>query len=297
MQTLNTRIAVFVDHCRHVRRLSPHTLGAYKVDLAQFATAIGITKITPVTVKQYVESLSEKGYAAASVKRKLATIRAFLQATDGRFATRAFAGWKLRINAPIRLPRAISRQEVTILLGAMERHLLPSSVDAATQLCISLMLATGIRVSELCSLNVGSVNISTGEIAVLGKGARERIVIIVNRDVRISFEKYIGSLPDKDDRSSPLFRNRLGNRLTPQCLRLRLHARGRRQCLARKVTPHMLRHTAATYLIESGVDIRFVQRLLGHASIATTQIYTHVSDQALKAALERADVLKPVFSI
>lgn len=130
----------------------------------------------------------------------------------------------------------------------------------------------------------------TGEIAVFGKGARERIAIIANKEVRKSLERHIKALPNTDAQA-PLFLNSRGRPLSAQCLRLRLHALRRQLQIRDRITPHMLRHTAATLLLEGGVDIRFVQRLLGHASIATTQIYTHVSDVALRGALERADVM------
>ena len=115
--------------------------------------------------------------------------------------------------------------------------------------------------------------------------------IVANARLRGALHRYVAALPEGTDPASPLFRNAKGRAMTPQCLRLRLHAVAKENRLARRVTPHMLRHTAATLLLENGVDIRFVQRLLGHASIATTQIYTHVSDVALRAALERADAL------
>ncbi len=126
----------------------------------------------------------------------------------------------------------------------------------------------------------------------MGKGARERVAIIANPEIRQAVGRHIDALGGKGNPAAPLFLNRRGQRLTPQCLRLRLHTLVGRSQIGRKITPHMLRHTAATLLIEGGLDIRFVQRLLGHASIATTQIYTHVTDTALRAALERVDVMQ-----
>jgi integrase/recombinase XerD len=156
---------------------------------------------------------------------------------------------------------------------------------------LSLLASTGLRVSELCAVKLSDVRPSTGEISVLGKGSRERVAIIANQRVRKLLADYIHGL-DRAEGSAPLFQNRRGRRLTPQCLRLRLHSLCATSRLGQRVTPHMLRHTAATMLLEGGVDMRFVQRLLGHASIATTQIYTHVSDTALRSALERADVMR-----
>ena len=111
-------------------------------------------------------------------------------------------------------------------------------------------------------------------------------------EVRKELAKYLRAFTQSGTSDSALFRNQLGRPLTPQCLRLRLHRLVRQTEVTQKVTPHMLRHTAATLLLEEGVDIRFVQWLLGHASIATTQINTHVTDLALRNALERADVMR-----
>jgi integrase/recombinase XerD len=158
---------------------------------------------------------------------------------------------------------------------------------------LNLLAATGLRVSELCSLKVGDVRNQSGEITVSGKGARERVVIIANQTVRKSLARYVEAKWRASDLEAALFLNSRGRPMTPQCLRLRLHGLVRRSSIAKPITPHMLRHTAATLLLEGGVDIRFVQRLLGHASIATTQIYTHVTDIALRNALERADVMRP----
>jgi integrase/recombinase XerD len=231
-------------------------------------------------------------YAPATVKRKFASVRAFVRATDEALALEIFGTWKLKIRMPIRLPKAIPRRELAVLLENARTHQPDHlSCEETTHLCLALIAATGLRVSELCSLRMRDIRPDTGEISVYGKGARERIVIVANSRVCKMMASYIRKLPKSDLTTAPLFRNRRGRQMTPQCLRLRLHSVARRGRLGR-VTPHMLRHTAATLLLEGGVDTRFVQRLLGHASIATTQIYTHVSDAALRSALERADVMR-----
>ena len=131
---------------------------------------------------------------------------------------------------------------------------------------------------------------AASELSVPANG--ERVVIVANSRVRKQLADRILAVAGNAQSDAPLFRNSRGRPMTPQCLRLRLHSLVRRSGIGGAITPHMLRHTAATLLLEEGVDIRFVQRLLGHASIATTQIYTHVSDTALRGALERADVMK-----
>lgn len=294
MTQLNALIAQYIRKCRSVRRLSAHTVRAYASDLSQLSRLLGqYGELTPAAVREALIKIAEnKRLAPATVKRRVASVRAFLKSEATSLGIETFSGWRLAIRSPKRLPRAIARSELLALLG----HAIgpsPCAQNEVTHLCISLLAATGMRVSELCALRVGQVRASSGEIRVLGKGSRERIVIIANARVRQKLSNYLnaqsGNGPDQ-----PLFHNRVGSALSPQCLRLRLHSIARKASLDKPITPHMLRHTAATLLLEGGVDIRFVQRLLGHASIATTQIYTHVSDLALRAALERADVLKAV---
>jgi integrase/recombinase XerD len=290
MVALHGLIAGYVEHCRSARRLSDHTIAAYENDLFQFSALLGIeADWMPEELQRGLTRIAEnKGLAPASVKRKVASVRAFLRVTDKELALKTFGNWKLNIRMPKRLPKAILRTELNSLLGV--RKSTPSIDDATTRLCIALLAATGLRISELCALKVGRVRPQSGEIAVFGKGARERIVIIANKGVRKSLEHHIRALPSNGP-EAPLFLNSRGRPLSAQCLRLRLHSLRRQLGIRNRITPHMLRHTAATLLLEGGVDIRFVQRLLGHASIATTQIYTHVSDTALRSALERADVM------
>ena len=135
------------------------------------------------------------------------------------------------------------------------------------------------------------VNPETGDIKVFGKGAKERIVTVVNERVKRSLVSHLNRRNSEDQATAALFCNRRGRQLSPQCLRLQLQKLTRGTELIDRVTPHMFRHSAATLLLKGGVDMRFVQRLLGHASISTTQIYTYVADSALRRALERADVM------
>jgi site-specific recombinase XerD len=383
---LNLQIASYLDHCRNVRRLSPHTIAAYAGDLAQFAVALavmttdtkpasperiadspaplrGAESVAPLRGAESVAPLRGAGFAETfsdthpamplrgaildvppasssaspapptsssaapaqaadsasltvapplspaliraaltriaedrklaprSVKRRIAAIRAFLRATHPALAAETFASWKLALRAPALLPRAVARSELKSLLKRAELES-PSGPRATTRLCLNLLAATGLRVSELCALTAASVAPQCGELTVRGKGARERVVAIVNAELRQALAAHIRALSYKGEESGALFRNARGRPLTPQAFRLRLHALARRARIGRRITPHMMRHTAATLLLEGGVDIRFVQRLLGHASIATTQIYTHVSDTALRSALARADVMR-----
>jgi integrase/recombinase XerD len=155
------------------------------------------------------------------------------------------------------------------------------------------MISTGIRVGELCKIQVEDVSPDGATLRIHGKGSRDRVAYVTDSEL----QKELGRLAQQRRTNggvSALFINRYGSPIKPQSIRSKLRRSASEAGLTRRVTPHMLRHTAATLLIETGVDIRFVQRLLGHSSIATTEIYTHVSDEALRMTLERADVLRAI---
>jgi integrase/recombinase XerD len=153
------------------------------------------------------------------------------------------------------------------------------------------MISTGIRVGELCTIRVGDVSHDGSTLRIHGKGSRDRIVYITNANLRRDLRQLASFRQKSFGNVAPLFVNRHGERMRPHSFRSQLRSFAGDAGLQRRVTPHMLRHTAATLLIENGVDIRIVQRLLGHSSIATTEIYTHVSDETLRSTLERANVL------
>jgi site-specific recombinase XerD len=297
MQILNEQIERYLQQCREVRRLSAHTVSAYENDLFQFCALFPKSEcITATMIREGLTKIAENPrYVPATIKRKIAAVRTFFRALDAKLALEAFGDWRLKIKTPARLPKAVSRRELRLLLTSAKPAIPDTALwDDCTHLCLSLLAATGLRVSELCALRDCDVRPDTGEIKVFGKGARERVAIIANSTVRKELSQYVRSLSLPRDENARLFHNSRGRALTPQCLRLRLHSIVRRTKLGHRTTPHMLRHTAATLLLEGGVDIRFVQRLLGHASIATTQIYTYVTDMALRTALEKADVMRAV---
>jgi integrase/recombinase XerD len=195
------------------------------------------------------------------------------------------------MKAPKRLPKTIPRNELEQLLAGARN--LPSEFEGwDIYLIVVLLASSGLRISELCSLRILDVNVHTGELKVFGKGARERIVVIANAIVRDDLAQFLSRYRNGMALAAPLFVNKWGRTIDAKWVRARLECLTELCGIRRKITPHMFRHTAATLLIEGGVDIRFVQRFLGHANLETTEIYTHVSDQALRVALERADVMQ-----
>jgi integrase/recombinase XerD len=226
-----------------------------------------------------------------------------------------FDDLELSLPSPRRLPRVLSRPEIRRLSAATQgvRQALPaprpdrpdrpngeiakSAVPdgrggtATTYLAILLMTATGIRVGELVNIRIGDVSLVDGAIRIRGKGNRERTVFLSDGALAGAIENHVAARPATACAHDHLFANTRGDPLSTQALRQRLRKVAEAAAIERRVTPHMFRHTAATLLIEEGVDIRFVQRLLGHASISTTEIYTHITDTSLKTALLQADTI------
>lgn len=293
----------FLRYCAVERRLSENTLQAYAGDLSDFKTWLaGSTLTTEVctdTLKAYLHAMvAERKLAAATVRRRIACLRAFFRrATDVGTVTDPFSGWRLALPRRRRLPKALSRGEVTSLLSPSAAPFRSvAALEVQLMMAVRLMVATGLRVGELCKLHVADISPDGASLRIHGKGSRDRVAYIAD----VTFQAELREVVDRRRRAggslAPLLVNRQGSRLKPQSIRIRLHRAAEAAGLARRVTPHMLRHTAATLLIENGVDIRIVQRLLGHSSIATTEIYTHVSDETLRTSLERANILQSLAS-
>jgi integrase/recombinase XerD len=291
---LRAAIREFLHYCAVERQLSEHTLQAYGCDLADFCKwlPLGTTRaeISTETLKAYLEALvAERRMAPASVRRRFACLRGFFRrAAELGHAADPFTGWRLCLPRRKRLPRALARGEVSSLLGVVP----VAARDRTFEVALGLMVSTGLRVGELCRLQVDDIAADATSLRIHGKGSRDRIAYVADADVRAKLMQLVHMRQAAAGGGAPLFVNRHRTRMKPQSVRLKLRRLAGEAGLSRRVTPHMLRHTAATLLIETGVDIRIVQRLLGHSSIATTEIYTHVSDEALRTTLERANVLR-----
>jgi len=170
-----------------------------------------------------------------------------------------------------------------------------ASQSAVTFLIIKLLIVTGLRISELTNLKVRDVSPDGSQILVNGKGSKERIVFVPNRQLQEEFQRYCQSRAEHRTTATPLFLNAVGRRLRAATFRKRLRALSKRLGIEPHLTPHRFRHSAATLLIEEGIDIRMVQALLGHANLKTTEIYVRVSNDALRRALERVDVLSELW--
>ena len=290
----------FVTYMIAERNASPFTVRNYRREVEQFLQFIQEQEVGRLQdvdrrlARRYVAWLSDKGYERASIARRLSEVRTFFQ-----FLRRESV---LKINPfetisapklPRRLPRYLTVQEMEQLLNTPD-HSDPLGLRNAA--ILEVLYGAGLRVSELTNLNLSNVNLSVGELRVWGKGAKERVALMGQAARRV-LESYIEAgrpqlaARHKGRASSALFLNRWGARLSNRGVQLMLDQVARAAGLDKRVTPHMLRHSFATHLLDGGADLRVVQELLGHADLAATQIYTHVSQRAARKAYMRAHPL------
>jgi len=283
----------FFEFCAVDRQLSPYTVRAYRSDLADYVRWLGKQRPAFQSVvdglKAYLQDMTaERRLAAATIRRRLACLRAYFRwACREDHSTDPFREWHPVLPRRRRLPRSLSKAEAKFLMSGARS----SCEDEMLHVSISLMISTGLRVGELCKLRAEDVSPEGDVLRVYGKGSRDRIAYVADAHLRGSLSRIAKIRREAGGAVATLFLNRRGSPIRAQSIRSKLRKFAGKAGIVRRVTPHMLRHTAATLLIENGVDIRYVQRLLGHSTIATTEIYTHICDEALRTTLERADVL------
>lgn len=298
-----TRVAanLFVDHCRVAKALSVHTLRAYAGDLDDFIAFIGgraaVTTIDRTAIRAYARTLLDvRGLKETTVKRRIATMKVFFRwmEREEHVPLSVFHRLDFSIRVPRQLPRALDRREIRDLLAVAEiaaSRDRPSYDALLMYFIVVVLFMTGLRISELVSARLSDLVPDEGALRVRGKGNRERRVYLSGNQARTVMGVYLATRESSSGTDEYLLTTQTGRGLTAQGVRRRLRVLGDRAGIGRRVTPHMLRHTAATQLLDAGVDIRFVQRLLGHSSIVTTQIYAEVHDTSLKAVLAKADTL------
>lgn len=279
----------YISHCRFEKGLDCKTLKAYTTDLAQFAAFVSNThgQYRKETLQAYIVTMHQT-YSVKSVKRKLASLKAFFNFLEYEeiLLENPFSKLRVKLHEPTILPRTIPLATVTRLLQCAYNQCPNYKKDSYSYRAVvrdiavlELLFATGIRISELCSLQPEDVNLSEGIIKIYGKGAKERLIQISNKDVLTALVTYSMAFSKEIDVSSCFFVNRLGNQLSDQSVRLMINKYCKAADIKQHITPHMFRHSFATYLLEEDVDIRYIQNLLGHSSIVTTQIYTHVTSK------------------
>lgn len=276
------------------RDLSPHTVSAYRSDLAQFAEWAGRTRVTALAaidrnlLRRFIAFMGERRYARRSIARKASTLRSLLDWAVARGLLAADPAVELpvpKLDHP--LPRVLREKDAIRLCE------LPPGDDPIglrDRAILELLYGSGLRVSELCSLNVDDIDLREHSLLVTGKGRKQRRVPM-NEHSRAALRAYVSDarieLVGDRPAGGALFLNKRGTRIGPRSVRALmdryLAAEG-----APHASPHALRHSFATHLLDGGADLRAVQELLGHESLSTTQIYTHVSTERLKAVYEQS---------
>lgn len=286
MHNLTLLTKQYLDYCQYQKKLNGKTLKAYSIDIVQFQQLVEKMDgcLTKNNLSQYATYL-HKTYKPKTIKRKIACIRAFFHWMEYEeiLQENPFSKINLKFHEPKTLPQTITLDMIGTLLQAAYQEAIYNENSSKQNTCLrniavlELLFASGMRVSELCSLKVEDVNLTNGQVRIWGKGAKERIITITNSDVLMALQNYKVAFSQEIESTGYLFVNRIDNRLSEQSVRTIINNYAERANIHRHLTPHMFRHSFATLLLEEDVDIRYIQQILGHSSITTTQIYTHVS--------------------
>lgn len=287
----------FLTHCK-IKGLSENTIRAYEQDfkaLQEWANAgLVLKEIDKSLVQSWIRSMQQKELAQTTIKRRIACLKVFMRwlEIDEEISINPFHKMQLRFKIPKKLPKNLSKSELKILLNYKEESQPNNFSNFMTYVAMELMFNTGIRVSEVCNISLDDIDLSSKSILIKGKGDKERRVFIFDDIVVRLIGKYIQNR--RSFKTNLLLITSVGSAASPDYIRRKIHKYVSKLELGRKITPHMLRHSAATELLENGTDIRFVQKLLGHSSISTTEIYTHVSDRGLRNALAKANFRRQI---
>ncbi len=311
MDTAKEAVRVYLKYCKEQKGLSEKTLKAYSIDLNQC-----LKKLKESTdrwndhrenvqndlmrlcrkefLNQYAADLYGM-YKPRSARRKIAVLKAFFRFMEYEewIETNPFNKIRVQHRVPKVLPKTIPSRLVEQLLRVghtamedSESTRLQQKLALRDTAILELLFASGMRIAELCTLTKENVDLSDGVIRISGKGSRERMIQICNLGVLKVLKAYRKEFADKINQTGYFFINQRGNRFTEQSARCVVRKYSELAGISMHITPHMFRHTFATLLLEEGVDIRYIQQMLGHSSITTTEIYTQVTSSKQKAILE-----------
>lgn len=285
----------FINHLKAEKNVSNHTIRGYKKDIEQFFEFLKSNRINSINsvdhrlIRKYSGSLFERNLRRTSIARKLASTRTFFSFLVREEIIDTNPTTSLRTpKLEKRLPVFLDVKEIFLLLESPDDGTLTGIRNRAI---LEVLYSTGIRVSELVGLNVGDIDLISGLVKVKGKGNKERIVPIGTSALN-SIKKYeykkssIGIEPFTN--RTPLFINKRAGRLTDRQVRRIVETEIKKCSIKRKASPHTLRHTFATHMLNNGADLRAVQELLGHANLSTTQIYLHTTTELLKRVYEKS---------
>ena len=288
----------FIAKLEHEKGFSEHTLRAYHKDLLQFDNFLKVEKsssletINHLLLRRFLAVLRSKNYSKTTIARKLASIRSFFKflIREGELASNPFEMLRTP-KQDKKLPHFLSINEVDVLLETPDRSTVMGLRDMAI---METLYSTGIRVSELVGLDEGNIDFFAEMIKVQGKGKKERLVPIGSHAIK-AINEYLDSRSkskkeeeEKVSRSEPLFLNKFGGRLTARSVARSLNKYLKMSGVNLLTSPHTFRHSFATHLLDKGADLRSVQEMLGHSSLSTTQVYTHITTERLKNVYDKA---------
>lgn len=293
IKTLNQITEKYLSFCSNRKNLDCKTIKSYRIDLRQYKEFVFIHKIKwneKSSIEKYIDNLHIQ-YKPKSVKRKIASIKALFHYLEIEeiIELNPFHKIQIKYKEPFILPKTISIKNIEIIFNyAYEQYKRSTTsysqiVALRNVLILELLFATGMRISELCSLKPNQFDFNDYIIKIYGKGSKERLIQICNENVRRLIDKYRLSM--KIESNSFFFINRLNKRLSEQSVRYMISKYAENAQITNHITPHMFRHSFATLLLEEDVDIRYIQQMLGHSSITTTQIYTHTSIEKQRSIL------------
>ncbi len=290
---MRNAITDFLFHCRIEKKLSEKTIKAYETDLKQFKEflqCIDLNRIGKKELKSYFLHISP--LAPKTMKRKIATLKVFFSYLEFEdlLSQNPFRKVRIKIKDDILLPKTMSIREVEQILKKvynLKNRLINKNsfkyYESVRNIAIiELLFATGIRVSELCYIKALDINQDYSLVKIFGKGNKERTIPITNEATQRALKENYRCFRKSIETNDFIFVNRLGCRLSQQSVRFLVKKLAQETNIKRHITPHIFRHTFATLLLEGDTDIRYIQHLLGHSSIAVTQIYTHVNERKKK---------------
>lgn len=288
-------IETYLSFCTARKNLDLKTIKSYSIDLKQYAAFLSDYYLDwndKKSIEKFIEFMHSK-FKPKSVKRKIASLKAFFHflEIDEIVKINPFHKIQIKYKEPFLLPKTIPLKTIEKIMkfAYAERKNQTTHYRQKTALrnalILELLFATGMRISELCSLTTEQINFNDYIIKIYGKGSKERLIQICNKNVQNLLDEYRKTFDFELKNYNYFFINRLCNRLSEQSVRNMIDHYSKNSGTSLHITPHMFRHSFATLLLEEDVDIRYIQQMLGHSSITTTQIYTHTSINKQKSIL------------
>lgn len=304
MRNIVHAIRDYMDYCKNQKRLSHNTMRAYDIDMKQFIAylceggfdKLDIHEVTKDILKVFVERLQFQ-YAVKTCKRKIACVKAFFSylEVEDIIPVNPFRKVRIKLNEARKLPKTIKKQDVVHQLEYVYQLAEKANTPyqryyaARTIACYEILINTGMRIGEVSNLKSDSIDLEAKCIRIVGKGNKERIAYITCSSVIQAIQKYVDTKEKLHISSCYFFTTVQGKRMSEESARMLIRHIGK-VAVGKHITPHMFRHTFASMLLELNVDIRYIQELLGHSSINTTQIYLHLLNTSIRASLERANL-------